>query len=358
MNSKEFFNIINEFAEENDLTSKQIKDAFTKALIYGCRKAHHVKSCRVDIKEDRNEINLYKQYYIIDSEEKDLNNYKDYTHIDLEEAKKFKKRVKVGQIINIKINPKDFNLYAVKDFKNKFKEELTKQKRENIYDYFKSYEGKLINAKVIGSNSKFYYLELEKEMTTLLPKKETLNKEIFIEGDRIQVYIVEVQKTTKLPKIFVSQTHIGLVTKIFEDWIPEINDGTLKIMMIARIPGERTKIGLFSNDPQVDPIGSCIGKNGNRIKSIIKLLQGEKIDLFLWSEKNEELISNSLQPAKIFQVNIVDLENKVALAIVEDDQLSLAIGKLGKNVKLAVQATKWNIDIKTLSQFKKIKTIN
>ncbi|MBS2126404.1 transcription termination/antitermination protein NusA ['Fragaria x ananassa' phyllody phytoplasma] len=350
MISKNFFKLLDKIVQERDLPKNDVVDAFAKGLVSGCKKNHRVKSCRLHLKEDKNEILLYKQFLVTDETNIHTVNLKEWTPIELNEAQKIKPHAKVGQIIDIKIDPKDFNLYAIKEFKNQFNEELTKKKRENIYHFFKMQEGKLISAKIISENEKFYNLELEKEITTLLPKKEVSANNLLHVGERIQVFLSEVRKTTKWPKIFVSHNHIGLVVKVFEENIAEIQEGIVKIMVIARIYGERTKIGLSSEDPQVDPIGSCIGPNSKRIKHIVKILKGEKIDLFKWSKDPEELISNALKPAQCINVIIKNDINKYALAIIPDDQLSLAIGKLGKNVKLAVEVTKWNIDIKSLSQ--------
>ncbi|WP_349401822.1 transcription termination protein NusA [Candidatus Phytoplasma solani] len=353
MISKNFFKLLDKIVQERDLPREEVVEAFTKGLIAGCKKNHRVKSCRVHLKEDKSKMILYKQFIVTDETNINTINLKEWTPIDLEEAQKIKLQARVGQVIEIKVDPKEFNLYAIKEFKNQFNEELTKKKRESIYHFFKQQEGKLISAKILSENEKFYNLELEKEITTLLLKKEISSNNLPHVGERIQVFLSEVKKTNKWPKLFVSHNHVGLVVKVFEENIPEIQEGIVKIMIIARISGERTKIGLLSYDPQVDAIGSCIGENSNRIKHIIKILKGEKIDLFNWSEDQKELISNALKPAQCIDVIIKNNVNKCALAIIPDDQFSLAIGKLGKNVKLAVEVTKWNIDIKTLSQAQK-----
>lgn len=350
MISKEFFNTIQSVAEERDLSVEQVIDAFGVGLIAGCKKAHNVRSCRVEFKEDKNEILLYKQYFVLDEEylEQDIN--KDYTLITVEEAKEYKAKPKPGEILEVKVDPKDFNLYAIKDFKSRFNEELTNRQKEMIYEHFKAVQGEMITAKVLDHDERFYRLELEKEMTTLLPKKEALPSDNFHVGERIRVYVTEVQQTTKWPKVFVSRTHKGLVTRLLEELVPEIKEGIIEILGEARDAGDRSKIGVKSNDPKVDPIGACVGEGGSRIREIVKSLSGEKIDLFRWSDNEQELIANALQPAKVIAVVDVHPKEKTALAIVPDDQLSLAIGKLGQNVKLAVQASGWSIDIKSEAQ--------
>ncbi|MCQ9618726.1 MAG: Transcription termination/antitermination protein NusA [Candidatus Phytoplasma pruni] len=157
-----------------------------------------------------------------------------------------------------------------------------------------------------------------------------------------------------MPKVFVSRVHVNFVVELLKEFVPEVQEDIIKIMGIARIPSDRIKIGLISTDPKVDPIGSCIGEGGSRIKSVVNILKGEKIDLFQWSSDPIELITNSLQPAQILKITAINEKNKTASVVVADDQVSLVIGKLGKNVKLAAQVTKWNINIQTLSQQEKV----
>ena len=200
---------------------------------------------------------------------------------------------------------------------------------------------------LIDVKEEFYRLDIGRELTTLLPKKETLPKDQFHAGDYVKVYVSEVEMKGKWPKVFVSRTHNNLIIKLLENLIPEIKEGIIEIMGISREPGDRAKIGLKTNDPKVDPIGACVGEGGARIKEIVRALSDEKIDLFRWSDNEHELIANALQPAEVVAVTNINPKDKTALAIVPDDQLSLAIGKLGQNVKLAVQACGWSIDIKS-----------
>lgn len=279
----------------------------------------------------------------------DLLNAKKITFISLDEAFQIKSNAKVGDLIEIETNPQEFNFYASKEFKNKFNEEIIKKQRENIYHLFKNYENKIINAKIIDVNENFWTLELEKKITTTLSKNKVLVNDKFDIGERIQVYVVEVQNTTKMPKILISRTNINFVIEIFKEFIPEIQEGLIVIKGISRIPSERIKIGILSKDDKIDPVGACIGKNGSRIKSIIDVLKGEKIDIFLWDNDPKELIKNSLKPAKIVDIIEINENNKTALALVAENQISIAIGKSGQNVKLATQATKWNIKIKTIT---------
>lgn len=345
MISKAFFDNIDAVAEEKQLTREQVFEAFTEGLIAGCRRAHDVRSCRVEFREERNEILVYKQYLVVD--EPDLDADKTYSQMELHDAKKINSRIKVGDILEEKIDPKDFSHYAVRDFKSRLNENLVKSQKENLYHHFKALEHEMITARVIDVQDDHYRLDIGRDLTTLLPKKEALPKDVFHTGDHVRVYISDVEMKTKWPKVFVSRSHPSLIIRLMENFIPEIKDGIIEIMGISRDPGDRAKIGVKSNDPKVDPIGASVGEGGSRIKEIVKSLSDEKIDLFRWSDNEKELIANALQPAEVVAVTHVNPKEKSALAIVPDDQLSLAIGKLGQNVKLAVQACGWSIDIKS-----------
>ncbi|MBP3059303.1 transcription termination factor NusA [Texas Phoenix palm phytoplasma] len=347
--TKNFFNNIDKLAQEYDMEKEQIIKCFVQALIAGCKKHCQVKSCSVSFKKENDSFFLYKQYLVIDfSNEEIKNNGKKINFINLEEAKKITPKAELGQIIDVEVDPKSFNFNASKEFKNKFNEELIKQKRENIYNFFKNYENNLISAKVIGINKGFFTLELEKEVQVILTKKESLSNDDFYLGQRIQVFVVEVKNTTKMPKILVSRIRINFVLEIFKEFIPEINQGIIEIVSISRIPSVRMKVGLLSKDNKIDAIGSCIGEKNIRIKSIINVFKDEKIDLFAWSYETKELITNALKPAKIQKVEIINEKNKLASVFVNEQQIPLVIGKEGQNIKLASQVTKWNISVKSI----------
>ncbi|QTX02698.1 transcription termination factor [Candidatus Phytoplasma luffae] len=349
MKTKKILDNIETLAKDEELTKEQVLEAFEKSLISGCKKHCQVKSCRLTFNKNYEEYSLYKEYLVTNSdnviEENENIDYKKITTINLEEARKIKKNAKIGDIIQIEVDPKQFNFYACKDLKNKLNEEIIKFKRENIYNFFKNYENKLISGKIISINEKFFTLELEKQTQALLLKKETLKNDNFSLNERIQVYVIEVQKTNKLPKIFISRTHVNYVLEIFKEVIPEIQEGLIEIISIAREPSTRVKIGLLSRNPDIDAVGSCIGEKSNRIKNITKILKGEKIDLFLWSDDPKKLINNALQPAKINEIQIIDLDKKIASVLIDKEQFSLAIGKSGNNIRLATQVTKWNITL-------------
>ncbi len=345
MISKEFFRNIELVAEEKGLTPTQVKEAFVQGLIAGCKKAHDVRSCRVELNEEKNEINVYTQFLIV--EEFDFDLERQVTQMLLEECVDTHPKAKIGDIIETKIDPQDFGHFAVRDFKSRLNEALVSMQKDNVFNHFKQFENQMLNCRVIDMKDDFYRLDIGRDLTTLLPKKETLPKDKFHIGDYVKVFVTDVEMKGKWPKVFVSRTHPNLIIKLLENLIPEIKDGTIEIMGISREAGERSKIGVKSNDPKVDPIGACVGEGGARIKEIVRALSDEKIDLFRWSDNEQELIANALQPSEVVAVTRINPKDRTALAIVPDDQLSLAIGKMGQNVKLAVQACGWSIDIKS-----------
>ncbi|WP_457916026.1 transcription termination factor NusA [Candidatus Phytoplasma sacchari] len=355
MKTQDFLENIDKLAQEYEIDRKQVLEALEIGLISGCKRNYQIKSCCVSFSKDYDEIYLYKQYLVLDSFNDKINgdndkiNLKKISFIKLEEAQKIKKSIKSGEILNILVDPNEFNFYASKDFKNKFHEELIRKRRENIFDFFKKYENKIISAEVVDINEIGFILRLEKDITTILLKKESLLNDKFLINERIQVYVLRVKEKNKMPEIVVTRKHINFVKEIFHEFIPEIQDGIIKIMGIERISSIRTKIGLLSTNNKVDPIGSCIGEKSVRIKSILNILNGEKINLFLWSTNIKELIVNSLKPGKIHEIVSVDENKREALVLVLSEQASLVIGKSGINLRLASKVIDWNIKIKVLS---------
>ncbi len=349
MISKAFFEALDLLVEERGFTHEQVLDGFSKGMVAAFRKAKGHSSCRIDINPEKNEILVFEQRLVVPDEGYDLNADPKYKQIKLAEARKIKKRIKVGEILEESINPKEFSQIAVQNLKNVLNQNLKALEKEKLFEHFKKYEKEMLRGRVIGEDDRFYRLDISRGVTTLLPKTEILPNDSFVEGELVKVYVNSVEMTNRGPKVLVTRLDKSLVTRLFEDLIPEVKDGIVEIMGIARDPGDRTKIGVLSNDPNVDAIGSCVGQDGIRIREIVSSLSGEKIDLFLWSENEKDLIANSLQPADVIDVVQIDSANKTALAIVEEEKLSLAIGKGGQNVKLAVQAIGWKIDIKSVS---------
>ncbi len=353
MKSKQIFENMVQVAEVNDLTVEQVQYAFEQALIAACKRQLGVQSCRVEFKPEKYELLTYGQYMVLPKEIVSFNVDKAYTLIKYEEAIEINPKVKEGELLEVLVEPDDFSLNASRDFKNRFNEVLKEILKEKNYQEIKDLEHEMINVRVLEVQDDFYRIEVNKDVITLLPKRETLPVDNFHQGDRIKVYVTSVEKHKKGLRVLVSRTNIGLVKRLLEAEVPEIKDGTIEVLGISRDPGDRSKVGLRSHNENVDVIGATVGENGARIKESTKALSGEKIDLFRWSDNEKELIANSLQPSPVTAVVNVDPKEKKANAIVPDDQLSLAIGKLGQNVKLAVQASGWNIDIISESEAQK-----
>ncbi len=349
MLNKEFFKQAEEVSKEKGISVEEVYMIMEKALINSHKKVFGNTSCRVEIRADKNEILLYSQFLVVDK----LSEYLEegeMVEMHIDEALSIKGTSKVGHILELPVNIKDFGRLAVGAAKSVYTQNIRSLEREKAYNYFKGLEFEMIEAEVLEKNDKFVTLNVGHNITTLLPNQELLANDNFNVGDFIRVYIKKVEQTTKDPKVYVSRSERNLVTRLMESIIPEIKSGIIEIKGIARDPGDRTKIALHSNDPKVDAIGSCVGENGSRIREVVNALNGEKVDLYKWSEDIEELIANSLQPASVTKVMNVDVKNKTSLAVVPDEHLSLAIGKQGQNVRLAVQSCGWKIDIKPTSE--------
>jgi transcription termination/antitermination protein NusA len=227
-------------------------------------------------------------------------------------------------------------------------QKLRDAEREMTYEEFAGREGDVVTGIVQQSERRYTLLDLGK-VEALLPQAEQVPSEPYRNGERLKAYITEVRRGVKGPQIVVSRTHPGLLKRLFEMEVPEIEDGVVEIRAVAREPGHRSKIAVWSNEPAVDPVGACVGPKGSRVRNVVTELRGEKIDVVPWSDDAAELVANALQPAKVTRV-IVDPDSQTAQVVVPDYQLSLAIGKEGQNARLAARLTGWRIDIKSESQ--------
>mgnify|MGYP001421940022 CR=1 FL=1 len=259
-------------------------------------------------------------------------------------------RSEVDDIVKIEITPKNFGRIAAQTSKQVVMQKIKEAEREVIYEEFVNRENEIVTGMIQRVSKNMVYIDLGKT-EGVLPPSEQIENENYEQGDRIKVYILEVKKTTKGPQIILSRSHPGLVKRLFELEVPEIHDGVVDIYAISREAGSRTKLAVYSKDDNVDPVGACVGFKGSRVKAIVEELNGEKIDIVVWSKNVDEFISNSLSPSQVLKVEI-DEREKSALVVVPDFQLSLAIGKEGQNARLAAKLTNWKIDIKSESQYK------
>ena len=352
MINKDFFKQAEELAREKNVDVQEIYDTFSKSLQQAFKKIYGHSSCRVDFKAEKNEILMCGIYKVVSEFSEELDEENPIEEMLYEDAVKIKSRYKVGDIIEVPVDIKNFSRTGIVAAKSTWTQNLKTLEREKAYEYFKERENEMVKARVVDMKpeGKFITLDLSHNVYAFLPKSDLLPNDELHDEDYVNVYIKKVEKTNKDPKVTVSRSERNLVIRLMENYIPEIASGIIEIKGIARDAGDRTKIALYSNDPKVDPIGSCVGEAGARIREVCKALNGEKIDLYEWSEDPAKLIEKSLQPAHVTTILNIDPIQKTSLAVVPDNELSLAIGKAGQNVRLAVQSCGWKIDIKPTSK--------
>ena len=272
------------------------------------------------------------------------------TQMTLEEAREIDDRYEIGDIIEFQVNPGDFGRIAAQTARQVVVQRIREAERGMVYDDFISRQGEIVTGKVERISNDTIFVNLGNTEGILSPN-EQVKGERYRVNDRIKVYIMDVRKTSKGPQVFLSRSHPGLVKRLFELEVPEIEDGTVVIKGIAREAGSRTKMAVYTEYENVDPVGSCVGTRGTRVQAVVDELNGEKVDIIPWSEDTDELIANVLSPAKVERVIVPDPDEKMAQVVVPDYQLSLAIGKEGQNVRLAARVSGWKIDIKSHSQY-------
>ena len=348
MINKAFFENAEEVASARGITVEEVYEVFKKGLMNSFKKMYGNSSCEIIIDEGHHEIKMYSLHVVVENYSEELEEDA-MAEMLLEDAKKIKASYKVGDIVKQEVNIKDFSRTQISAVKSVYTQGVRTKQRELAFEHFKTLENEMVIAEVKNINDKFITLDLGMGVTSISLKELLPNDHPFI-GEKMNVYIRKVEMTTKDPKVSVSRTDRALVIRLMENFIPEIKSGIIEIKGIARDPGDRSKIALYSNDPKVDAIGSCVGEGGSRIRDIVNALGGEKVDLYKWSEVPEELISNSLQPANVTKVLSVDPKTKSSVVVVPNDHLSLAIGKSGQNVRLAVQSCGWKIDIMPVTE--------
>ena len=340
----EFIEALEEIEREKGISKDIIFDALEAALISGYKKNFgSSQNVEVIVNKDNGEVKVYAKKTVVEQVETDL------FEISLEEAKEMDVNYELEDIVRVEITPRNFGRIAAQTAKQVVMQKIKEAEREIVFDEFISRENEIITGLIQRVSKNNVLIDLGKTEGILAPS-EQIQGETYDQGDRIKTYILEVKKTTKGPQILLSRTHPGLVKRLFELEVPEIQEGIVDIYSISREAGSRTKIAVFSNDENVDPVGACVGFKGARAKAIVDELNGEKIDIITWDKNVEEFIKNSLSPARVTEVKINEKE-KSALVVVPDYQLSLAIGKEGQNARLAAKLTNWKIDIKSESQY-------
>ena len=345
--NKEFIAALNDLEKEKNISKDVLLDTIEMALLSAYKKNYGTsQNVRVVIDRETGDIQVLMRKDIVDEDDY----YDDMLEIPLSAAHEIDPRYEIGDSIEFSVMPKDFGRIAAQTAKQVVVQRIREVERGMVYDEFVTRQGEILTGTVQRRSGNTLYVSLG-STEGILPGKEQVPQEHFDVRDRLKVYIMDVKKSTKGPQVFLSRSHPGLVKGLFEMEVPEIQDGIVEIRAIAREAGSRTKMAVFSNDPEVDPVGACVGTRGSRVQTVVDELSGEKIDIITWNDDPQRLISSVLSPADVEQVIIEDAENKSATAVVPDDQLSLAIGKQGQNVRLAARVSGWKIDIQSHHQF-------
>lgn len=363
MDNKAFIKALDNIVKEKNISPDVVFEAMTLALQTAYKKNFDSKTnVRVDINRDTGDIKVFSYLVvvpeidegkIVEDEEGNEVRIEPEINIDaqilLEDAIKINPNAKIGDTIEKEVTPDDFGRVAAGTAKQVVTQKIREAEKNSIIEEFADKEFELMLGMVAMEDQRNYYIDLGRTRG-ILPKSEIIPGETIKMGSNIRVYVTKVESNTKGPVIMLSRKHYGFVKRLFESFIPELEDGTIVLHGVARDAGNRSKVAVSSMNDRIDPIGACIGERGMRIASILKELNGEKVDLVLYDEDPAIFVANALSPAKGVIVNITDEVKKEALAIVSDDNLSLAIGKKGSNIRLASKLTKYKIEIKSLSQ--------
>ncbi len=346
MNS-DFLDALKDLEKEKGISMEVLLEAIEAALISAYKKNFgYCQNVRAEVNRETGEIRIFFRKEVVEEVKNE------HGEILLEKARELDPDFELGDILESEVTPRSFGRIAAQTAKQVVMQRIREAERNVVYDNYVSRENDIITGTVVRVENHHVYIDLGK-VEALLPPNEQMPHETYIPGERIKVLITEVRKTTKGAQILVSRTHTGLLSRLFEMEVPEIYDGIVEIKAVVREPGARSKIAVFSNNENVDPVGACVGAKGMRVQSIVNELNGEKIEVIKWSENPEEFISSAMSPAKVVEV-LIDEPNKFAQVIVPDYQLSLAIGKEGQNARLAARLTGWKIDIKSESQMEAV----
>lgn len=339
----EFMLAFEALGKEKGIAPEILFDAIEAALISAYkRNFSSAQNVRVSLDRETGEIHVYARKTIVEQVEDDR------LEISLADARKINPGYMEEDILEIEVTPRDFGRIAAQTAKQVVVQRIREAERGIIYEEFSNRSSDILTGIVQRIEQKNVFIDLGKTEAVLPPTEQMIGEEYAL-GNRVKTYIIEVKKTSKGPQIMVSRTHPGLLKRLFELEVPEIHDGTVEIKSVAREPGMRSKIAVFSRDEEVDSVGACVGPKGMRVQTIVDELRGEKIDIVKWDADPAVYISNALSPAKVVSVE-VDEVNKISKVVVPDYQLSLAIGKEGQNARLAAKLTGWKIDIKSESQ--------
>ena len=348
MKCDEIFAALDLLEKERGIPRNFMMGKIIQALITAYKRDHEgVENVIVDVDEEKRDLKMYVQKEVVEEVENPG------SQISLADAREISARYEVGSVVNFPVKNVEFGRIAAGNGKQVIIQGLREAEHGMIYDEFNSKQHEILTGVVTRIDPRSDAVSLRigtgsESTEALLPLNEQVPGETLTEGQRVKVYLVEVRRTTRGPQIFISRTHPGLVKRLFELEVPEIYDGTVEVRSVAREAGSRTKMAVWSEDENVDPIGACVGPRGQRVAAIVDELHGEKIDIIKYSEDPAEFIAAALAPADVISVTLLD-EGKSCRVLVPDDQLSLAIGKEGQNARLAARLTGYKIDIKPVS---------
>lgn len=341
MNTNELIEALGDIVKQKGIDRELIFIALESALTTAYKK-NYGTAIKVIVNRETGDLGIYAQKKVVEEVEDSAE------EMSLEDAKKINKMYQIDDIVDIEMHLNDFGRVAAQNVKQNVIQKIREAEREIIFKEFSEKENDIITGIVQKKEKQNVLVDLGRIETLITPTEQMPNEQ-YNHGDMLKLYVVEVKWTTKGPNIIISRTHPGLVKRLFEMEVPEIFDGTVEIKSIAREAGSRTKIAVYSRDENVDATGACVGPKGIRVQNIVNELKGEKIDIVKWSKDSSEFIANALSPAKVINVELNE-EQKSAKVVVQDYQLSLAIGKEGQNARLAAKLTGWKIDIKSQSQ--------
>ncbi|MBN8234487.1 transcription termination/antitermination protein NusA [Halobacillus kuroshimensis] len=341
--SSELFDAMDYLEKEKGIDKNLLLEALEAALISAYKKNFNsATNVRVDINEQESTMKVLARKEIVEEV------MDPQQEISLEEASGIDPNYDIEDVIEVEVTPMDFGRIAAQAAKQVVTQRVREAERGIIYGEYVDREEDVMTGIIQRKDPRFVYVNLGK-IEARLPEGEQMPTETYEVHDRLKVFVTKVENSNKGPHIYVSRTHPGLLKRLFEMEVPEIYDGTVEVMSVAREAGDRSKISVYAQDQDIDPVGSCVGQRGQRVQTIVNELKGEKIDIVQWSEDPVEYVSNALSPSKVVEV-LVDEEDKATTVIVPDYQLSLAIGKRGQNARLAAKLTGWKIDIKSESE--------
>lgn len=342
--SKELVKAMQVLEEEKGISRQVIKEALESALALAYKKNYdQAQNVEVQFDENKGTIKVYSVKEVVET------NYDSTLEISLEEALKINRAYEIGDKIKFEVTPKDFGRIATQTAKHIIMQRIREAERENIFEEFSQYVDEIMTGTVERQDHRFIYVNIGR-VEAIMPLGEQIPSEQFEPDQRIKVYVAKVDKTSKGPQIVVSRAHNDFLRRLFEQEVPEIYDGTVEVMAIAREAGDRAKVAVRSRDKNIDPVGTCVGPRGQRVQAIVNELNGENMDIIEWNEDPVVFIQNALSPAQVLKVDFNE-EAHACIVVVPDNQLSLAIGKRGQNARLAARLTTYKIDIKSESSY-------